>query len=209
VDVQVEQIGGEEKRAGRPMDRSRDALVLAATVDLLSERAYEQVTLDEVARRTGRAKTTLYRRWATKDELVLAAVRSLGSPPELEDLPDHGSLRADLLAVVDSPWLGGPVARLALFAGLESAGRSSPHLRDAVRTAVTEPYVEIYRRLLFRAIERDEVAAALMASISVLAAVIPAMSDLRFAEGGRAPGRDYYVAIVDDVVLAAVRGTAG
>jgi AcrR family transcriptional regulator len=191
------------------MDRSRDSLVMSTTLDLLGERAYDQVSLDEVARRTGRAKTTLYRRWATKDDLVLAAVRSLGSPPELEDLPDHGSLRADLLAVVDSPWLGGPVGRLALFAGLESAARSSPQLRDVVRTAVTEPYVEIYRRLLLRAIERDEVPAALTTRVSVLAAVIPAMSDLRFAAGDQAPGREYYVTVVDDVVLAAVRGATG
>jgi AcrR family transcriptional regulator len=191
------------------MDRSRDSLVMSTTLDLLGERAYDQVSLDEVARRTGRAKTTLYRRWATKDDLVLAAVRSLGSPPELEDLPDHGSLRADLLAVVDSPWLGGPVGRLALFAGLESAARSSPQLRDVVRTAVTEPYVEIYRRLLLRAIERDEVPAALTTTVSVLAAVIPAMSDLRFAAGDQAPGREYYVTVVDDVVLAAVRGATG
>jgi AcrR family transcriptional regulator len=191
------------------MDRSRDSLVMSTTLELLGERAYDQVSLDEVARRTGRAKTTLYRRWATKDDLVLAAVRSLGSPPELEDLPDHGSLRADLLAVVDSPWLGGPVGRLALFAGLESAARSSPQLRSVVRTAVTEPYVEIYRRLLLRAIERDEVPAALTTSVSVLAAVIPAMSDLRFAAGDQAPGREYYVTVVDDVVLAAVRGATG
>src|SRR4051794_11040308 len=55
-------------RTGRPFDHSGDALILASTLDLLAERDYERVTLDEVAARTGKAKTTLYRRWATKED---------------------------------------------------------------------------------------------------------------------------------------------
>ena len=193
-------------RRGRPVDRSRDDLVLAATLALLAERPYDRVTLDEVAARTGRAKTTIYRRWATKDDLVLAAVRSMGRPPETEELPDRGSLRADLLAVVDSPWLGGAEPRLALFAGLSAAAHSSPRLRDVVRTEVTEPYVEVYRRLLDRAVERGEAPAGLSARVPVLAAVVPAMSSLGLDSASGGVSRDYFVSVVDDVVLAAVRG---
>src|ERR1700710_24876 len=119
---------GTGPQPGRPYDRSSDALILATTLDLLTERVYERVTLDEVAARTGRAKTTLYRRWASTDELVLAASRSMGRPPEAGRLPDEGSLRSDLLAVIDSSWLGGPDRRLAIFAGLSSAARSSERL---------------------------------------------------------------------------------
>ncbi|GAA4265780.1 TetR/AcrR family transcriptional regulator [Frondihabitans peucedani] len=191
------------------MDRSLDDVVLSTTLDLLADLTPDRVTLDEVASRTGRAKTTLYRRWATKTDLILAAVRSLGSPPEVERLPDRGSLRADLLAVVDSAWLGGPTRRLVLFAGLGAAARSVPGLREVVDAAVTEPYVDIYRRLLLRAIERGEVPERVASSVDVLAAVIPAMSSHRLESGGVTPGRDYYVAVVDDVVLAAVRGAAG
>ena len=198
-----------DPRPGRPYDRSRDALVLATTLDLLAGHPYDRVTLDDVAARTGRAKTTLYRRWATKDELVLAAVRSLGRPPEEDELPDRGSLRADLLAVIDSPWLGGPDRRSALFTGLSAAARSSEPLADLVRTEVTEPYVAIYRRLLERAVDRGELPAGLTARIPILAAVIPAMSDLQLAGATRAgTRRDFFVAVVDDVVLAAIRGTA-
>jgi AcrR family transcriptional regulator len=118
---------------------------------------YERVTLDDVAARTGKAKTTLYRRWATKDDLILAAIRSIGRPPEMDRLPDQGSLRSDLLAVIDSPWLGGPERRLSIFAGLASAARRSESLAEAIRVEVTEPYVGIYRRLLDRAIDRGEV----------------------------------------------------
>ncbi|MGK5684128.1 TetR/AcrR family transcriptional regulator [Actinoplanes sp. URMC 104] len=191
-------------RTGRPYDHSSDALILATTLDLLAERDYERVTLDEVAARTGKAKTTLYRRWATKEDLVLAAIRAAGRPPEADRLPDLGSLRSDLLAVVDSPWLGGSDRRLAIFKGLASATRGSQRLGDVVRSEVTEPYVDVYRRLLHRAVDRGEVSAAFAASIPVLAEVIPAMSTHRLSTGRGPVRRDFFVSVVDDVVLAAL-----
>ncbi|WP_134738489.1 TetR/AcrR family transcriptional regulator [Nocardioides sp. 503] len=192
-------------RTGRPYDHSRDGLMLASTLDLVAERGYERLTVDEVAARTGKAKTTLYRRWPTKEALVLAAIRDAGRPPEADALPDTGSLRADLLAVVDSPWLGGLDRRMAVFAGLASAIRSSERLAAVVRSEVTEPYVEVYRRLLHRAVDRGEVGTDRSASIPVLAEVIPAMSTHRLGAGGGSVGRAFFVSVVDDVVLAALR----
>lgn len=191
-------------RPGRPYDRSRDAQILAVTLDALAEREYEHVTIDAVAQRAGRAKTTLYRRWPTKVDLVLAAVQAAGRPPEADALPDEGTLRADLLAVVDSPWLGGPERRLAIFTGLTSAARSSDRIADAVRTTVTEPYVEVYRALLQRAVDRGEVAAHLAARVPLLAQVIPAMSGHRLGATGEPAGRDFFVSVVDGIVLPAL-----
>lgn len=189
---------------GRPYDRSSDALILATTLDLLAERVYERVTLDDVATRTSKAKTTLYRRWATKDDLVVAAIRSIGRPPEIDRLPDQGSLRSDLLAVIDSPWLGGPARRLSIFAGLASAARSSSGLAHVVRTEVTEPYVEIYRRLLDRAIDRGELPPELAARVPLLADVLPAMSTHRLSTSREPVQRDFFVSVVDDVLLPAL-----
>jgi hypothetical protein len=136
--------------------------------------------------------------------LVLAAIRSAGRPPEADHLPDLGSLRADLLAVVDSSWLGGADRRLSIFAGLASATRGSERLAEVVRSEVTEPYVEVYRRLLHRAIDRGEISADFTASVSVLAEVIPAMSTHRLQGGRESVQRDFFVSVVDDVVLAAL-----
>ncbi|MBT2501257.1 TetR/AcrR family transcriptional regulator [Curtobacterium sp. ISL-83] len=190
---------------GRPVDRSSDAVILAATLDLLAEHPYDRVTLDEVAARTGKAKTTLYRRWATKEDLVLAAVTSAGRPPEVDALPDRGDLRADLLAVIDSPWLGGADRRLAVLAGLATAARSSARLADAVRSEIAEPYVEIYRRLLLRALDRGRVPEQAGARVEVLAEVIPAMSTHRLGTSPTGVDRAFFVAVVDDVVLPALR----
>ena len=195
------------RRTGRPQDHSSDASILTSTLDLLAERDYERLTVDEVAARTGKAKTTLYRRWATKEDLVLAALRAAGRPPEVERLPDLGSLRSDLLAVIDSSWLGGPDRRLSIFAGLASATRNSDRLAEVVRSEITEPYVEVYRRLLRRAIDTGEIAASLTAKIPVLAEVIPAMSTHRLNTSREPVQREFFVSVVDDVVLAALRIT--
>jgi AcrR family transcriptional regulator len=192
-----------DTRIGRPSDPTIDALVLASALDLIAERDYERMTIEEVASRTGKAKTTLYRRWATKEELVLAVIGAIGRPPEVVSPPDRGSLRDDLLAVIDSPWLGGPERRSAVFAGLTSASRSSTRLAAAVRQEVTEPYVEIYRRLYERAAVRGEVAKGFLRSIPVMADVIPALSTHRLATG-EPVDRDYFVSVIDKVVLAAL-----
>ncbi|MFT7710566.1 TetR/AcrR family transcriptional regulator [Clavibacter tessellarius] len=191
-------------RVGRPVDRSGDAAILAAALDLVAERDYERMTLDEVAARTGRAKTTIYRRWATKEDLVLAALRAAGPPPEAALLPDTGSLRGDLLAVVDSPWLGGSARRLAVFAGLAPALRGSARMAAAIRAEVTDPYADAYRRILRRAVDRGEVPAEAAARVDLLAEVIPAMSTHRLVAAGAPVRRELFVRVVDDVVLPAL-----
>lgn len=195
---------GAASRVGRPYDYSRDAQILAITLDALAERDYDHVTLDAIALRAGRAKTTLYRRWPTKVDLVLAAIHAAGRPPEADHLPDAGSLRADLLAVIDSSWLGGPDRRMAIFTGLTSAVRSSAQLADAVRVTVTEPYVEVYQALLQRAVDRGHVAAAIRQRVPLLAQVIPAMSSYRLGAAQQPIGRAFFVSVVDEIVLPAL-----
>ncbi|MET3807238.1 AcrR family transcriptional regulator [Nakamurella sp. UYEF19] len=177
---------------------------MTSTLDLLAEKDYERLTIDEVAARTGKAKTTLYRRWSTKEDLVLAAIRAAGRPPEEDRPPDLGSLRSDLLAVIDSPWLGGPSRRLSIFVGLASATRNSKRLANIVRSEVTEPYVEIYRRLLHRAVDKGEISKNFTASVPVLAEVIPAMSTHRLNTSREPIQRDFFVSVVDYVILAAL-----
>lgn len=191
-------------RLGRPYDHSGDAEILAITLAFLAEQDYEHVTLDAVAQRAGRAKTTLYRRWPTKLDLVVAAVQAAGPPPELDHLPGTGSLRTDLLALVDSPWLGGPERRSAVVAGLTAAARTSGRLADVVRRTVTEPSVQVFERLLRRALEQGEIRADLGHRPALVARVVPAMESHRPSGTQGSVGREYLVAVIDDVVLPAV-----
>jgi AcrR family transcriptional regulator len=80
-------------RRGRPRDGAVDERVLSAAWGLLHAGGYAALNMDDVAARAGVAKTTLYRRWPTKDHLAVAvAAEMLADVP----IPDTGDLRHDL-----------------------------------------------------------------------------------------------------------------
>ena len=86
-----------------PLDRGADsraarsrATVLAETYRLLAEGGIGGVSIDEIARRTGVAKTTIYRHWPSRAALLLDACSKLGAAAVV---PNTGSLRGDLTAL--------------------------------------------------------------------------------------------------------------
>ncbi|WP_219463517.1 TetR/AcrR family transcriptional regulator [Nonomuraea rhizosphaerae] len=83
-----------ETRRGRPRKAEVDAEVLRLATELLLERGYGGLSTDEVAERAGIAKTTLYRRWPTKDHLALAVVRRL---QDHDEITDTGDIERDLV----------------------------------------------------------------------------------------------------------------
>lgn len=80
--------------AGRPRDTQVDERVLRIAAALIFERGYAGMSIDEVAERAGVAKTTLYRRWPTKDHLAVAVVARL---QEDDEITDTGDIRLDLV----------------------------------------------------------------------------------------------------------------
>jgi AcrR family transcriptional regulator len=84
-----------EKRPGGRAARVR-ADVLTAAAELLTAVGYDQMSVEDVARRAGVHKTTVYRRWPTKAELVADAVRV--NSEEAVPIPDTGTVLGDLQA---------------------------------------------------------------------------------------------------------------
>ncbi|PZG85019.1 TetR family transcriptional regulator [Streptomyces sp. NTH33] len=123
-------------RAGRPRSAAADAAILAATRTALVELGWSRLTLGDVAARAGVAKTTLYRRWAGKNELVVDAVAELFD--ELR-LPDRGSLAADIEGVVlqFAAILARPEARSGLMAVVAESTRDEA-LRERIRTSIVD-----------------------------------------------------------------------
>jgi len=72
--------------------------LLDAAWDELRDSGYAGFTIDAVARRAGTSRPVLYRRWPNRARLVLAAIRAHAPSLQLEDFPDTGQLRGDLLA---------------------------------------------------------------------------------------------------------------
>lgn len=61
-------------RPGRPIDKSRDLVILNAALELIAECGYESVTIEAIAQKAGAGKATLYRRWKSKPHLVADAL---------------------------------------------------------------------------------------------------------------------------------------
>jgi AcrR family transcriptional regulator len=101
---------------GRPRDPAIDDRLLAAVRDVLAEVGYARLTVDAVAARAGVGKAAIYRRHASRTELILAAL--FGDEAELHrsDVVDTGSLAGDLAAEAGDLFrlFGDPVARAAV-----------------------------------------------------------------------------------------------
>ena len=90
---------GEPAKGPEPLRRSKEAVMaasLAAAYELLTEFGLSGVSVDEVSRRSGVAKTTIYRHWPSRTALLFDAVMQFA--PRLQT-PNTGSLRSDLTAL--------------------------------------------------------------------------------------------------------------
>ena len=147
------------KRVGSARPGGRTArtatAVLTATIELLAETGYDTLSIEQVAERAGVHKTTVYRRWPTKVDLIAAATRERSD--ELVPVPDTGTLAGDLRALARSVAanLRSPTVRL-MTANLIAATSTAPELAAgtrqfwAHRLALTRVVVE-------RAIAREEI----------------------------------------------------
>ncbi|MFJ8918930.1 transcriptional regulator, TetR family [Streptomyces sp. LamerLS-316] len=141
-------------RSGRPRSAEADAAILEATRASLVDLGWSKLTMGDVATRAGVAKTTLYRRWAGKNELVVDAVAVLFD--ELE-LPDLGSLAADVEAVVlqFAALLERPETKTALMAVVAESTRDEA-LRDRIRDSIVNRQKRLVLQGRERAQERGE-----------------------------------------------------
>lgn len=148
---------------GRPRSPEADRAILDAAIDLFVEEGYEGMSMEGVAARAGVGKTTIYRRWESKEDLIVAAIDELIF--EVEPL-DTGSLRRDLVELL---------TQLQVVMSSSRAGevfpRMVPHvaagtpLGRAYLQGVIGPRFELLRSVLARAAQRGEVPADLDAEL--------------------------------------------
>jgi len=143
---------------GRPRDEDIDRQVVAAVLHVLRVGGYRAVTIEGIARRIRRARTSIYRRWPSKPHLVAyCIVNTMGASPAT----DTGVLRGDLAAAVDTlrRAFTGPL-RQAL-PGLVADMANDPELAHAVRHEVLARRRKSMRNALNRARLRGEAREAL------------------------------------------------
>lgn len=146
---------GTARRTGRPRSAEADRAILRATRAALVELGWAGLTMGDVAARAGVAKTTLYRRWPSKNALVVDAVAAVLA--EGLELPDLGSLRADVEAVVQrfAALLDQPETRTALMAVVAESTRD-PALGRRIREVIVAPQKRLVVLGRHRAQERGE-----------------------------------------------------
>jgi AcrR family transcriptional regulator len=139
---------------GRPRSEEAHRAILAAVVQLLAEHGLSGLTIEAVAARAGVGKTTIYRRWDTKNDLVLEAMEQLRPPGPP---PDTGSLIGDLdllVAVQRERLESTPLPRVIPRVLGESL--DDPDLHAQIVERAVEPIRAILGEIVRRALDRGE-----------------------------------------------------
>ncbi|MGD6742471.1 TetR/AcrR family transcriptional regulator [Streptomyces sp. BH106] len=187
-----EQVQQARRGPGRPRQEHVTRAVLEAVVELVAEQGMGALTMDAVATRAGVSKPAMYRRWPTKQDLIIAAAESrVGTLT----VPDMGDFRAELRAVLMErvrAYRQPGVDRL--LAGVISAAAEAGAGREAFRAYVTRVTSET-RHLLERGIARGDVRAD--APITDVTTLIASSLVFRLVAEQRTPEKELVDSVVD------------
>lgn len=175
---------------------ARESELLSVTLQLLQQHGYEGLTVDDVAATARASKATMYRRWPTKAELVLAAVVE-GMREQLV-APETGCLRTDLLEIGDKVSKEVREHAATMRAVLTETTRN-PALNQAMQRQIFDQRKKLIHQVLHQAVQRGEIEAE--AINDDLWDLLPGYLVFRAVIQNRPPTRRTVVALVDDVIL--------
>ncbi len=171
---------------GRPRSVAADRAILRTALTLLAEVGPTALTVEEVASRAGVGKSTIYRRFPTKDDLVVASLASLNEslPTEIGD----DGVRDSLVGMVTGWWAQqqGDNQSGQLFHRVLAHAKANPEMFCSFYDQVIEPRRDIYRAVIRRGIESGEIRAD--ADIDLMTTLI--VSSTVYTLQIRASGRD-------------------
>ncbi|MHB1518645.1 MAG: TetR/AcrR family transcriptional regulator [Acidimicrobiales bacterium] len=167
-----------------------------AVLELLAESGYDRLTIDAVAARARAGKTTIYRRWAGKPELVVDA---LGCRTVHDPVPDTGSLRGDLYVMTRRATSRNSQFDGQLMLGVVSALGRDAELRTVFRENFFAGKLDLFREIFERAVRRGEVATD--RDIDLLASLIPALMLQYLLVHGELPEPTFAKQVVDEIIL--------
>lgn len=145
-------------RKGRPRDERIDEDITAAALDLLSTEGFDRFSVEAVAARAGVAKTTVYRRFPTRNDLIVGALLRLND--ELPPPPAAGPVRERLIAVLDGIRRRTTESvRGRILMQVVSEGLRDPALADLVHHRVLAPRRQALRDVIADGIASGELRA--------------------------------------------------
>ncbi len=157
-----DRAGAEEAPArgrGRPRSEQADQAILGATLKMVAEHGVSATTIEGIAAAAGVGKTTIYRRWQAKNDLIVAAVSMMA--PQV-DPPDTGSLFGDLRALADlqRERLAG-TGLLTVAPRVLAESMNDPELHEGFLNGVIRPLRRLIHVMVERGVERGELRADL------------------------------------------------
>lgn len=177
--------------------------MLAVTLQLLQEHGYDRLTVDAVANVARASKATVYRRWPSKAELVLAAfiegIRQVAVPPET------GTLRGDLLRLGELICEQAGRHASTMRAVLVEMSRN-PALKDVMQHQFLDQRKELIQHVMQQAVDRGEIEGA--AINDELWDLLPGYLVFRSVIASRPPTRHTVAALVDEVVIPSLTRTS-
>jgi AcrR family transcriptional regulator len=186
------------RRRGRPRRAEAREIILDATLELLAERGFQATTMDAIAERAGVGKNTIYRRWPTKDDLVVDAFAHFTAVVELR--AGEGDVYARLLDYSRSldRLYADPLAS-RLIPGLLGELQRDPAFADAYAERVVKPLRGPIVAELEHARERGELRPDADPEQIADLLVGPGFLRMLFAFGLPAPGPAYADALLDAI----------
>ncbi len=174
----------------------RETELLAVTLQLLQEHGYDRLTVDAVAATARASKATVYRRWPSKAELVLAAfiegIRQVAVPPET------GTLRGDLLRLGEIVCQEVGQHAGTIRAVLVEVCRN-PALNDVMRRQFIEQRKALIHHVLRQAVDRGEIKESAISD--ELWDLLPGYLIFRSVIPNNPPTAETVQALVDDVII--------
>lgn len=148
---------GVARPPGRPRSPEAHRAILDAALDLFVEQGYAMMSMEGIAARAGVGKTTIYRRWPSKEDLIIDAIEELIFDVEP---PDTGSLREDMvemLVIVQTTFTSSRAGEV--FPRMAGQVAASSPLGRAYLRRVIEPRFALLKGMIARGVERGELPA--------------------------------------------------
>ncbi|MDG4864082.1 TetR/AcrR family transcriptional regulator [Streptomyces sp. T-3] len=191
------------RRRGAVLERA----ILDAALEQLGTVGWNGLTMEGVAAGAQTGKAAVYRRWPSKEDLVADALRA--GLPKIDDVPDNGSIREDLLQLclrMREAWFtrAGFAVRSVLH---ECDPVTAERFHELIFEGVVQPSIRQIREVVIRGTERGEVRSG--AESDFVCEVIPAMMMYRSKVYGSEWPADDIVEMIDELMVPLLRPQLG
>lgn len=185
------------RQPGRPRSAKADRAIVEATIELLAEgTGVAELSIEAIAQRAGVGKSTIYRRWPGKQELLLDAIAALRAPlPDVTGLPVREALVRHLRLIRAES----AQPRLKCLLNLAMSERERhPHLMERFREIAVRPQREALREILRRGVADGELRPDIDIEVAVAALSGAALYFAKWSDGE--PPADLPERVVDHLL---------